>query len=167
VSEELGEEGGELRVRAEEGSTQPPAAGWEVVGTGGDWEPDYSLACGPPSSGPCHVTLTLGGGAKELQAHCGGEYVLVEGAWCCGRQVLRQPGDGRYLTVAPGTPCWGSRDSPETSRAAISSPSAGGVCPGHPAAALSRKDGQSRWQYGDGGEHVEGDILVSCSAHHP
>jgi hypothetical protein len=86
VNKELGEETGALRVRAE-GSTGPPPSGWEVNVGDNKMAQDNTLACGPPSSGPCRVTLTLAGAAGELRPECGGEYVPVEGAWCSGRQV--------------------------------------------------------------------------------
>ena len=55
---------------------QPPSAGWKFFNWDtGDYDSDESLICTEfLNAPPCHLTIHLGGRAKELHGECEGEY---------------------------------------------------------------------------------------------
>jgi len=163
VSDIFGERTGYLRADAGNSSqTTPPLKGWQYV-DGGNWNDDPELECGKPSL-PCRaVSIELSGEANGNCAECAGRYVVLDGWWKRGRQVLQQESSPHlYFAVRSGSTTWSIADHIEKPSGKISSASAGTTCPASPSASVSKRLGWNSWHYAHLLNWHAGNITVSC-----
>ena len=127
---------------------QPPSAGWKFYNLNtGKYDSDESLICTEfLNSPPFHLTICLGGRAKEFQGECEGEYeptkmisvgrtVMI---FICNKQspplsqVFKSKVAERFLFVRPGLNSWSICSDLSSYKRYIRSGSNGLRCPASP-----------------------------------
>ena len=163
---------------------QPPSAGWKFYNWDTEeYDSDESLSCTEfLNSPPCHLTICLGGRAKELQGECEGEYEPTK-MFSMGRtvmififnkqspplsQVFKSKVAGRFLFVRPDKVSWSiSSDLRSGDKRYIKSGSAGLRCPASPESKFNERFNIEDWEFnmnanGEGGDFEKGGVVVSC-----
>jgi len=171
----------QILIRASAGKPKvalPPlnSSGWRYMGWilenhgwKGEWmEPRYqtdpNLVLTASALEPCseiHINAS-GDAASHVSAYMG--VFLPTGDWSSGRPVYRQQKEtnGKYLFVKEGHTQWNIWDGLDKESAGWVRSGKATNNPAHPSAAIGESGGHSQWQYKDGVEWKEGDILVTC-----
>ena len=163
---------------------QPPSAGWKFYNLNtGKYDSDESLICTEfLNSPPFHLTICLGGRAKEFQGECEGEYeptkmismgrtVMI---FICNKQspplsqVFKSKVAERFLLVKPGKVSWSICSDLSSDKRYIRSGSAGLRCPASPESKINKRLNKEDWEFnkdadGEGDDFAKGGVVVSCS----
>ena len=184
----FGEEGDTAWLKAsvvEDEPDQPPSAGWKFYNWDNDdtYDPDENLSCTEfLNSPPCHLTISLGGRAKEFQGECEGEYeptkmismgrtVMI---FICNKQspplsqVFKSKVAERFLFVKLGFVNWSICSDLSSGKSYIKSGSNGLRCPASPESKYNELFNIEDWEFnkdadGEGDNFAKGGIVVSCS----
>ena len=163
---------------------QPPSAGWKFYNWDTEkYDSDESLSCTEfLNAPPCHLTISLGGRAKEFQGECEGEYeptkmismgrtVMI---FICNNQspplsqVFKSKVAERFLFVKSGEVCWTICSDLSSYKRYIRSGSNGLRCPASPESKVNEKSNIEDWEFnkdadGEGDNFAKGGVVVSCS----
>ena len=84
-----------------------------------------------------------------------------------GRMVFKHQTLEKYLSIAPGSTVWSTRDKPGADTGGIQS-AAGANCPASKRNRYSERDNVKSWRYSNkDGWHEDPTITVTCSNHSP
>ena len=163
---------------------QPPSAGWKFYNNDTyKYDPDESLSCTEfLNSPPCHLTIRLGGRAKEFQGECEGEYeptkmismgrtVMI---FICNKQspplsqVFKSKVAERFLFVRPIEVSWSISSDLSSDKMYIRSGSAGLRCPASPESKFNEYCNIEDWEFNRDADSecdnfAKGGVVVSCS----
>ena len=144
-----------------------PKTGWKVTDDKGIFTADPQLTVSYRKLTPCgDITVASNGPTASKMGYYLGVYRRTD-MISSGRMVFKHQTLEKYLSIAPGTTVWSTRDKPGADTGGIQS-AAGANCPASNKNRYNKRLDKKSWMFSDNGEwHEDPSITVTCTHHNP